>query len=854
MKLLSQLVDALSSPVLLLLSILAGAPAAQAQSGHWEYKSSAVYGTGSRSVTQQDISVSEKRSFEKGIFQLSRSYQIQQGSTPRPFNATYKAALEGPQKKVSPGGEFLIKVKLTADQNGGPLGYELWGRAWVSLEKPNYAEDTWRKNHILKDGAYSGSMKLESGTELASMTQEGTQDIVFKAKAPKGGDSHKLLYLTMGMADMGLVIVYEWVSEDYDIFLKGVDFPESNTYEVPVFVSNVNRAREERSIADHYYAPAEQKKRASSDEKCNETVTLHITKSGAADFDAEVRNVLTSGEYIGMAYVQTVRIRGLRQHYRFGDKMHFKLDVSRTYDEDSYSFGGDGYPYALPIRESLFQAFNPGKELPNDNNRLNDLYTQDLKAKLDGGTASNEIEETVRDPGVYSEDIVLSIPIFPGGNIVIRYGWTAAGDETSVTPGSSSGRNGDRSGSSSGGSIRKNGSGGVSVGALLGGGAAIGIAVGAGIRRLRKKSAKKKGPGKLKKKPGEDYSEWVKRQAEYEQKESGSLFPVQPEPGEDYSHWKDRQSKAEKKGRERIRETARKYGVSDTDPLTGQKKDLGQLKEETDRKIKRDAIRRNAWEEAQQQHLAEQEDFGSAMRESEFKITADVSDGTVNVLGETVPGGRAVKDSYTFIKSVGVRTSEAYNTGGSIVGGMARGTFEGSLGVAQNNLDKVPWGKAGGKAAQYRAESFASGGIESLKTFTNDLCDGKSVSEAFGHAAEAGTQKAINTATGKVMSDMAGKGIEKFTNNQWGAYNKVAETVRQNPTAEGTLRQLDKLKELATNLRHGEEAFKGAANTFNEVIGKTVTDPAVTRVTDFIKNIESGVPEHMREALGTHKA
>ena len=64
--------------------------------------------------------------------------------------------------------------------------------------------------------------------------------------------------------------------------------------------------------------------------------------------------------------------------------------------------------------------------------------------------------------------------------------------------------------------------------------------------------------------------------------------------------------------------------------------------------------------------------------------TAEV---TINIMGECVPGGRAVKNAYTFLKSTCVAASEAYADGMELryaVGHVALGMNQGILGVIQN--------------------------------------------------------------------------------------------------------------------------------------------------------------------------
>ncbi|MBR1594608.1 MAG: hypothetical protein IJ659_07545 [Alloprevotella sp.] len=179
----------------------------------------------------------------------------------------------------------------------------------------------------------------------------------------------------------------------------------------------------------------------------------------------------------------------------------------------------------------------------------------------------------------------------------------------------------------------------------------------------------------------------------------------------DYQDWKHAQEDALRK-EEKINALADKYGVPPTE------------------KAVRDAIK---WEQTSAQLDANIANSDAEAYEKSLE-TLDKIDKTaevmVNVMGETVPGGRVVKNVYTFAKATGVAASEAYNQDmslGDAAKHVGMGAASGAVGVLQNQageLTKNPF-----------VEGVAVVGGESIRAGLDAIAHDKDVNDAMLQAA-----------------------------------------------------------------------------------------------------------------------
>lgn len=197
------------------------------------------------------------------------------------------------------------------------------------------------------------------------------------------------------------------------------------------------------------------------------------------------------------------------------------------------------------------------------------------------------------------------------------------------------------------------------------------------------------------------------------------------------------------KQEEKITDTAWKHGVSSFND-DGTEKTIEQMHEETNKKIYKER-----WEESQKQYEYGQEEFDSSMNIATAEFIDNVSEGTVNTLGEIVPGGKYVKDAHNFVKAVGVNVSEAVNQGKSVGKAIVTGTAEGGLTVLQNHAGDVGWDKYG-KVAKTCGEFVTVVGSEGAKTIIHETSHGKSFEDALDKARVDMVKKTGDYAVGKV--------------------------------------------------------------------------------------------------------
>ncbi|MBR0030112.1 MAG: MFS transporter [Bacteroidales bacterium] len=177
----------------------------------------------------------------------------------------------------------------------------------------------------------------------------------------------------------------------------------------------------------------------------------------------------------------------------------------------------------------------------------------------------------------------------------------------------------------------------------------------------------------------------------------------------------------------RLRDIAMKYGLPDTDKESLTK---GLLKE-----------RHKALEEgAEAMHDAAF--WNDAANGAEF--VEQTSDTLINVLGETSPAARKIKNAYTGAKTALKRGAERTAKGEGLAGvakGIAHGAVEGGIGILQNE------GKTG------------IGG-EVAKSVLNDLMEGKSTTEILENAGNAAIDRWGYDRVGDIVGKYGDKALE----------------------------------------------------------------------------------------------
>lgn len=228
---------------------------------------------------------------------------------------------------------------------------------------------------------------------------------------------------------------------------------------------------------------------------------------------------------------------------------------------------------------------------------------------------------------------------------------------------------------------------------------------------------------------------------------------------------------------DKIVDTAWKHGISTVND-DGSSKTIEQVHAETEKQIYKER-----WEESQKQYEYAQDELDASLKIADAEFIDTVSEGTVNTLGEIVPGGKYVKDAHNFVKAVGVNVSEAVNEGKSVGKAIVTGTAEGGLTVLQNHAGDISWNKYG-KVAEKCGEFVTVVGSEGVKTIIHETSHGKDFNDALEKARVDMVKKTGDFAVGKVtdkyvkdkmkdkfgdsqVSDWVAKGKDKITNGEF---------------------------------------------------------------------------------------
>ena len=206
---------------------------------------------------------------------------------------------------------------------------------------------------------------------------------------------------------------------------------------------------------------------------------------------------------------------------------------------------------------------------------------------------------------------------------------------------------------------------------------------------------------------------------------------------------------AQRKRDDYIDKIANKYFVD----LTSIEYGKGTAKEKEQAKIK--AVRKGINEmkkEALQKYreMAGVEE-GLSILIAQTELVQRVCDSTITIGAQVVPGGKTVQTYYSMAKNGLERGFEAHASGGSFAKGLAAGSVEGALEVAQNNAD-VLGDAAGSKMAEYGIQ--VGSGV--AKEVFSGWYEGKSVKETAKGVLGNASGEFIKIATGKVI----GKGME----------------------------------------------------------------------------------------------
>lgn len=230
---------------------------------------------------------------------------------------------------------------------------------------------------------------------------------------------------------------------------------------------------------------------------------------------------------------------------------------------------------------------------------------------------------------------------------------------------------------------------------------------------------------------------------------------INKEVAEDMKKWEEEQHKQEII--DSIKYEAEDMGVATKDE-NGNDRSIDDILDDMQKKYVKDTLREN-WREWQDTQMeAAQEELDASLNLANAEIVDNVSEGTVNVLAEYVPGGDKVKDFHTFTKATMVGATEGYlkdGWSGAAKGGAA-GAAEGTVGVLQNHLSDLTKGATGNEAVDKLAADVLNVQTEGIKSVIHDVARGKSAEEVYSNLQEATIKKTGDVLVGRILGDGLG--------------------------------------------------------------------------------------------------
>ena len=242
---------------------------------------------------------------------------------------------------------------------------------------------------------------------------------------------------------------------------------------------------------------------------------------------------------------------------------------------------------------------------------------------------------------------------------------------------------------------------------------------------------------------------------------------IEKEVAEDMKKWEEEEHVREII--QSVKDEAEEMGVPTKD-ADGNDRSIDDILDDMKDKYVKDTLRENwkEWQATQQEAAKEELDASLALADAE--LVDNVSEGTVNVLAEYVPGGDKVKDFHTFTKATAVGATEGYLKDGwtGAAKGGAAGAAEGVVGVAQNHLSDLTKGATGNEAVDKLAADVLNVQMEGVKVMIHDVSRGKSVEELYSDVQEATVKKTGDVLVGRILGD--GLGMSDSDSNAVGEF------------------------------------------------------------------------------------
>ena len=230
---------------------------------------------------------------------------------------------------------------------------------------------------------------------------------------------------------------------------------------------------------------------------------------------------------------------------------------------------------------------------------------------------------------------------------------------------------------------------------------------------------------------------------------------IEKEVAKDMEKWEEEQHVQEII--QSVKDDAEEMGIPTKD-ADGNDRSIDDILDDMKDKYVKDTLRENwkEWQATQQEAAKEELDASLALADAE--LIDNVSEGTVNVLAEYVPGGDKVKDFHTFTKATAVGGMEGYLKDGwtGAAKGTAAGAVEGAIGVGQNHLSDLTKGATGNEAVDKLAADVLNIQMEGAKVIIHDAARGKDVEEIYNDLQEATVKKTGDVLVGRILGDGLG--------------------------------------------------------------------------------------------------
>lgn len=219
---------------------------------------------------------------------------------------------------------------------------------------------------------------------------------------------------------------------------------------------------------------------------------------------------------------------------------------------------------------------------------------------------------------------------------------------------------------------------------------------------------------------------------------------------------------------QRVLDKADQYHVATTDE-EGNQRDISDIKEDTQKAIKKDINKTLYKNELAIQQICNEVELKSSEKIAEYELVDNVSEGTVNILGEcTGPAGKQVKNWHAFLKATAVGYQEAKCDGRNRFVGTLGGMVEGGFTVGQNIIgdDGVLPGPGGFK--KMLAVGTTTVFFEGSKTIVHEGVRGTNPQEILEKAQTSMVKKSGEVLITSVMGSTFDK-VPGIAKNKFGA-------------------------------------------------------------------------------------